>query len=78
MGFSASLLCLLQLSHSGPLIQTTTPIRKTCWGLVFSHHTVATSQYDPEATGSVRYHGIMKALLDSDYYAQYAAGRDEL
>ena len=31
-------------------------------------------QYDPEATGHVRYHTVMKALLDSDSYAQYAAG----
>ncbi|KAK9843793.1 hypothetical protein WJX81_006652 [Elliptochloris bilobata] len=32
------------------------------------------SRYDPEASGTVRYHTVMKALLDSDSYAQYAAG----
>ena len=39
-----------------------------------SSDTQTALQYDPEATGHVRYHTVMKALLDSDSYAQYAAG----
>lgn len=66
-------------TNSGPLTNYNYPYQKNPVGIWCNHsYTVGTSQYDPEATGCVRYHGIMKALLDSDYYAQYAAGRAEL
>ncbi len=35
-------------------------------------------QFDPEGTGHVRYHVVMKELLDADTYAMWAGANDPL
>lgn len=32
-------------------------------------------QYDPQATGSMPYHDLMRNLLDEEDYQKYACGR---